>query len=175
MLMGCVATGRFSFERFRNGTVVRDVSSIDPGRSHGALRGLFISSLALIAKFTFIEQIILSAVWSNSTLAKLGEAYGLHRALRAAQPQRASLQMNGDVKASLFEARVYGIQLASGEDNYKTIKAFIKELFSPILTAQRAAFAAGDASQAQVMRADNFVDYVSLLNLWSQRFAKRIE
>lgn len=80
---------------------------------------------------------------------------------------------NSDVKAALFEARLYGLHLDTGRRSYDDLKTFIHALFTPLLAQQREAFA--DSNQTIVAAADEFVDWVSRLNIWCQRRGSRNE
>lgn len=167
------ASGRRSLKRFPYGTHPREIPTSRAWRSDGEYPELVCNEDVLKSSFHG-SQIILSAVWSNASLARLAEGYGLQHDLRAAPAQRAALRGNQGVRASLFEARLYGIHLSSGDTSYETIKTFIASLFIPILAAQRAAFQ--NVSQPSASNAQSFEDYVSRLNtICQRRGAGRIE
>lgn len=103
----------------------------------------------------------------------MAEIYELHNNLKAAPSQRRLLMHNEDVKATLFEAHLWGIHATGGDDAIPKLKTFISKLFSPVLAYQREAFRA--SAQARTVGVDGFEDWVSKLNLWSQRKGAFIE
>jgi hypothetical protein len=71
----------------------------------------------------------------------------------------------------MLEAYMYGIHLSATGSSYTALKTFVRDLFSPLLTAERAAFAAKD--RAVVAQAEDFTDWVSRMNLWTQQRGNR--
>lgn len=72
-----------------------------------------------------------------------------------------------EVKASLFEAFIGSLHAADTTGSYVGIKEFLAAVFTPILEGE---YDRGRAlNEAEVMQVNNFVDHVSLLNLWTQR------